>query len=402
MKKTLLMSIALSSMLSASGFNFTNIDTKTEIRYGHLTESASMLGATTNKTDDAISGSFNASTTVNSNIELQTTINFIKNLNDGFAVDSVDRLSELSSVDGQDDIVYIGEAYLSYQPNYDFNFMLGYQSFDLPFLNAFDNRLVKNTFESVLMEYIGIENVYLSGGYINRFAGNYGVAGIESAYKGLYTDVNGEEVGATAFINAQIKYSDMLLLKGYYYNVQNITNVLLAELILTDEISDNFSMSASGMYSNQSELNYSGVEADIISAKGAINYKNTEFSFAYTTTDMEMGKQTHTSIGIAPYYTATQLYSVEDMSISSTAYNVGASFKFSLEADKKENIITSVNYAKFEGKDSIIYDTTVIDFTTKYKYNKDLDFDIIVSSIDYDRFEDYLKVTSFVRANFRF
>ena len=291
----------------------------------------------------ALYGNVNAKYLYNSKIEATVNISYGTNLTNKMGIKSKYNglYSEYNNI--EESYVFFSEAYVSYLLNDDTNIMLGYQSFSIPFFNKDKTTtILKNSFESFVTEYIGISDLYVIGGYINRMAGNSNNGqgyNIQSHYKSLYADAKGQ----TAFVGANYNYSSYLELDAYYYNINRIANVAYGEVkgkYVYEVGEDKFLNNYYVQYAQISELEKSNYYGNVIGVKAALEYNDYNINASYNSSD-SVASNIKITRGLSPYYTTTETFSIEELVGNASA------MKLNLKAKNKGNITydASVVYA---------------------------------------------------------
>jgi len=379
-KKILLLSlIAINTLsLSAMDMSFANVKWKNDIGMAGI----SLYKYDTNKNVSssytaAVYGNVGAEYLYKNNIEFNGKISYGKNLDNQLNINKTANafLSE-NKTQLEEAYVYISEAYVSYLLNEDTNISLGYQSFSIPFYSkSKDSSIVNNSFESIIAEYIGINDLYVVGGYINRMAGNNNNGmgyNIQSNYKSLYEGDN----GATAFLGLEYKYSSSLNANGYYYNINNIADVMYGELIgkynyseetLKLGLINNYYL----QYSKISRAdNYSRYEGSVLGLKTMVGYKNVKINLAYNNAKIGINK-INISRGLSPYYTTTENFNIEDYNSDVMAA------KINLNLENLNNITYDMSavYAKSDLKKELVLEGKLL-----YNYSKSMKLKAIISN----------------------
>ena len=402
--KSIIATLLLSSIsLSATSykdieFNKDNLKIDNNIRFGYLLDRNTINGTSYDNYDFSSGGEINLNYAINSEFEFKSSVYFNKSWNEEFGVAPINLNGELSAYGEGSEYIYIGEAYMSYQPFYDTNVMVGYQSFNMPFFNAHDNRMTKNSFEAIAAEYIGIENMYFSVGYINRMAGKDVVAGtISNSYEYMFNNVN-IEAGRTAFANVGIKVADITT-NLFYSNIDQVTDMYYLTMENTQEFGKNISLDIAGEFSYLSEINKSGYTGMVYGGKGVINYNKYKIGFAYDKSSVNLNDNIYITKGISPYYTTSQLYSIDMIKEDATAYRFTAALESKI---KNKKFTTEFSYSYYISDITFGTEITEIDLLASYNYNDNISLDLFVSDVINENVANTDSLTVFTRINVKF
>ena len=112
---------------------------------------------------------------------------------------------------------------------------LGRQSLDTPHADSDDIRMVPNFFEAYTISNNDIKDVTLSAGYINRMAGWENAVNsrkfidVGETIAANFDDERARESQGIAYASARYEGIENLSLSFWYYNYQDIANVIYAE-----------------------------------------------------------------------------------------------------------------------------------------------------------------------------
>ncbi len=208
--------------------------------------------------------------------------------------------AELSSQDG--DYTELTEAYLNYN-NSGLNIRLGRQVLDTPLADSDDVRMVQNTFEAYVGTY-EISDFTFMGGNIQSWQGaDTGLGYFEdNEDAGKWVDTGPDGVwlaGAT--------YSGALDANAWYYDIskpENATNIVYLDMGSSYEFSKDITLYGSIQYLNESEVDNSGVEAEIYGALVEFEAYGLGFNVAYNKSVDKEGKRSFSGVGGGTLYTS--------------------------------------------------------------------------------------------------
>ncbi len=207
---------------------------------------------------------------------------------------------ELSSESG--DYTEISEAYLNYK-NGGFNLRMGRQLFDTPLADSDDSRMIPNTFEAYLATYER-EHFIFSLGNVQKWQG--AGAGLGYNKKTEEEDSSWVKVGSGGTWFGGINYLDDLGFSAWYYDIPKLENATKASYFDIGSHSDSgdITLHASLQYLHESEVDGSGIEADIYGGLVEFVVHGLGFNLAYNKAKRHEGKRSFSGIGGGSMYTS--------------------------------------------------------------------------------------------------
>jgi hypothetical protein len=277
-----------------------------------------------------------------------------------------DRDGTLLLAPGQEGIEVIGQAYLIGRVVDDVKFRLFRQTFDLPFVNKQDNRMIPNTFEaySLIGRSIGKTDFILS--HISRmktrdssdFEYMSEVAGVPNSSEGL-------TMGGFYY-----SFSEAFSIGAINQYGWNTWNTLYADGKAKWELAKDLGLRISAQYINQQSVGdelAGDFSTSAFGAQVATSYRNALLTVAYTTTDE--GGQTQNPFGGHPSYISLM---IKDFNRAGEgAWLVGLSYDFSRIG--LDGLSASVRYAHGDTPDSGTLaspDQDELDLTVDYRFKK--------------------------------
>ncbi len=189
------------------------------------------------------------------------------NLNDNEVYRGVLAIGD-SPVDAEN-YAALDEYYLRYS-NWDTNVILGAQQVETPWLKAHDIRLTPKKYKGFAVINSSIEKVALHGYYIDKWL-NWTSESWESITSGITGNLNENEgalVGGVVF-----QPSDALKIQGWDYYFNEVLNTLYVLADYEHKISEDYSLSTSLKYFNQTDVGEAMDGAiDTFSAGGNIGF----------------------------------------------------------------------------------------------------------------------------------
>ncbi|HIF52143.1 MAG TPA: outer membrane porin, OprD family [Thiotrichaceae bacterium] len=183
----------------------------------------------------------------------------------------------------------LGQSYVNYKLNDEINFRAYRQSFNLPYLNKQDNRMVPNTHEAFTITGLNaLPKVNFIGGYVSKmktrnsdsFKHLSSIAGATGTNDGLFM------AGARYRIN---KHTNFGAINFYSFNIMNIFYTEANHLI---KITDNIPLKLSAQFTDQRSIgneNIGNFDTRTGGVKASISYRGAVLTAAATITDKHAG-----------------------------------------------------------------------------------------------------------------
>ncbi len=222
--------------------------------------------------------------------------------------------SELSSTEGA--YSELSEAYINYRYQ-DFNFRGGRQTLDTPLADSDDTRMIQNTFEAYMASY-NYAGISMTGGYI------YSWEGID---QGL--DDTWEKIADDGVYLVGANYSDMYEASAYYYNFTKEFNVFYIDAGIAYPIGDNFLLHMIAQYLNESEIDASGIDANIYGGMLEFVAYGLGLNIAYNKADKT--KESFSGLGGGILFTNMDTMILDEIAVDRDAYAVVSGISYSYE-----------------------------------------------------------------------
>jgi len=206
---------------------------------------------------------------------------------------------ELSSSSGS--YTQVSEAYLNYKYK-DLNIRIGRQILDTPLADSDDVRMIPNTFEAYVLTY--------------DFAGFTVTAGNIQKWQGVDTGLDDGWIDAgehgTTF--GGIAYDDKLLEFGiWYYNITDVSNAFYTDVGINYSFGKEYSLHGGIQYLNESELNKSGIEAEIYGVRAEFVAYDIGFNIAYNKSNKKSGRSSFSGIGGGTMFTSMDTMIIDEI-----------------------------------------------------------------------------------------
>ena len=281
---------------------------------------------------------------------------------------------------------------------------LGRQSLDTPHADSDDLRMIPNYFEVYRITNTDIEDVTLSAGFINRMAGWEN--GVDSSEFVKVSETLGVDQKTDGIYYATASYEGIkdLSLSLWYYNYNDIANVIYVEAGYSHEISKNISLVLGLQYDGSQETG-----AALLGKQDAQTYGiSLETNFtdigvtllaAYNQDNGDTGA-TGLSLGGGPFFTSMEDQTLDVLETSGSAWIIGAGYD--LGKIGVDNLTFGVAYGSFKADDSSLYKSREIDAVLEYNFNDKITLSAAYASVDFkvDGMEDYDQFRVIANYNF--
>jgi hypothetical protein len=281
---------------------------------------------------------------------------------------------------------------------------LGRQSLDTPHADSDDIRMIPNYFEVYRITNTDVDDVTLSAGFIHRMAGwENGVDSSEFVEVGETLGVD-QEMDGIYYAAATYEGIKDLSLSLWYYNYNDIANVIYAEAGYSHQLSKNISLILGLQYDGSQETG-----AALLGKQDAQTYGislETDFTeigvtvlAAYNQDNGDTGAM-GLSLGGGPFFTSMEDQTLDVMETAGSAWIIGAGYDLGkLGAD---NFIFGVAYGSFKADDASLYESREIDAVLEYNLNDKITASAAYASVDFkvNGMEDYDQFRVIVNYNF--
>ncbi|MBT8343594.1 MAG: OprD family porin [Sulfurovum sp.] len=310
--------------------------------------------------------------------------------------------NDFFDVDGES-FILLSQAYLDGKWG-NTEIKLGRQSLNTPHSDSDDIRMIPNYFEVYNIINTDVEDVTLSAGFINRMAGwENGVDSSEFVNVGKTLGVD-QHIDGVYYASATYKGIKELSLSLWYYNYQDIANVLYAEAGYSHELSKNISLILGLQYDGSKETG-----AALLGKQDAQTYGiSLETNFtdigvtvlaAYNQDNGDTGAM-GLSLGGGPFFTSMEDQTLDVLETSGSAWIIGTGYDFvKLGID---NLIFGIAYGSFNADDSSLYKSRETDVILEYNFNDKINVSTAYASVDFkvDGMEDYDQFRMLANYNF--
>lgn len=266
--------------------------------------------------------------------------------------------------------ILLSEAYLDGKwGNTEIKF--GRQSLDTPHADSDDIRMIPNYFEVYRITNTDVDDVTLSAGFIHRMAGwENGVDSSKFVQVGETLGVD-QKMDGIYYATATYEGIKDLSLSLWYYNYNDIANVIYVEAGYSHQLSKSVSLILGLQYDGSQETG-----AELLGKQDAQTYGiSVETNFteigvtvlaAYNQDNGDTGGM-GLSLGGGPFFTSMEDQTLDIMKTAGSAWIIGAGYDFGkLSID---NLTFGVAYGSFKADDSSLYESREIDSVLEYTFN---------------------------------
>ncbi|MDP3266534.1 MAG: OprD family outer membrane porin [Sulfuricurvum sp.] len=224
--------------------------------------------------------------------------------------------SDFFDADGKS-FAYLGEAYVDYTAN-DLNIRIGRQLIDTPFVNTDEIRMLPNTFEAAMATYGGIEKTTVTAGFIKRWAGYDSPRGHNDSINEFKKFGETHESTGTYLLGITNERISDLLLQGWFYSIDEVTDIAYADatykILYSDIRSLKFSAQAAHFAEDRDTTDtMTGINGNVIGLAANYEWGMVTLGAAYNEAFNKDGKFIGLGLGGGPYYTSMEEWTIDGM-----------------------------------------------------------------------------------------
>ena len=281
---------------------------------------------------------------------------------------------------------------------------LGRQSLDTPHADSDDLRMIPNYFEVYRVTNRDVDDMMLTAGFINRMAGWENAVDSSEFVKVGKTLGAGKKMDGIYYASASYEGIKDLSLSLWYYNYNNVANVIYAEAGYAHEFSNNISLVLGLQYDGSKETGDS-----LLGKQDARTYGiSLETSFtdigvtvlaAYNKDNGDTGAM-GLSLGGGPFFTSMEDQTLDALETSGRAWVIGAGYDFGkLGVD---DLTFGVAYGSFKADDASLYESSETDAVLEYNFSDKVSVTAAYASVDFKvrGMEDYKQFRVIANYNF--
>lgn len=263
---------------------------------------------------------------------------------------------------------------------------LGRQILDTPHTDSDDLRMIPNYFEAYTITNIDINNLTLTAGFINRMAGWENGVDASKFVKIYETLGSSNEMDGIAYAAAIYEAIEDLTLSLWYYNYNNIANVIYAEAGYTYTFSKDRSLTFGLQYDGSNEtgdalLGEQDANTYGVSVEFAAEDIGLHILSAYDRDDGKTGA-TGLSLGGGPFFTSMENQTLDAIGAAGEAWVAGIGYHF--DAIGIDNLVAGIAYGHFEAEKDSLYESEEIDIVIEYSWNEKLTLTAAFASVSFD------------------
>ncbi len=338
--------------------------TKGQIRAGYINFSEEGIP---NTTAYALAGHFHFNTQRWNGLMMGVEAYTVLNL--GNQQNNISLNNDFFDVNGKS-FILLSEAYLDGKWG-NTEIKLGRQSLDTPHADSDDIRMIPNYFEVYRITNTDVDDVTLSAGFIHRMAGWEN--GVDSSKFVQVAETLGIDQKMDVIYYAAATYEGIkdLSLSLWYYNYNDIANVIYAEAGYSHQLSKSVSLILGLQYDGSQETG-----AELLGKQDAQTYGiSVETNFteigvtvlaAYNQDNGDTGGM-GLSLGGGPFFTSMEDQTLDIMETAGSAWIIGAGYDFGKQGI--DNLTFGVAYGSFKADDSSLYESREIDSVLEYTFN---------------------------------
>jgi len=280
---------------------------------------------------------------------------------------------------------------------------LGRQSLDTPHADSDDIRMMPNYFEAYTITNTDIDNLTLSAGLIDKMAGWENAVNAQQ-FVNIGETLGAEHIDSIFYAAASYEGIKDLSLSLWYYNYNDIANVLYAEAGYSYTFSKDATLTLGLQYDGSTEtaaalLGKQDANTYGISMELALEEIGVNILAAYNQDNGETGAM-GLSLGGGPFFTSMEDQTLDALGTAGKAWTVGAGFHFS--AIGIEGLLAGVAYGNFKADDASLYESSEIDAVIDYSFNDKITVTAAFASVDFKAagMENYDQIRVIANYNF--
>lgn len=281
---------------------------------------------------------------------------------------------------------------------------LGRQILDTPHADSDDIRMMPNYFEAYTFTNTDIENTTLSAGLITKMAGWEN--GVDSGEFVKISETLETDKSIDGVYYAAVAYEGVkdLSLSLWYYNYNDIANVIYAEIGYEHKVFENTMMTLGLQFDGSQETG-----AALLGKQDAQTYGiSIETSFedlgitvlaAYNQDNGDTGAM-GLSLGGGAFFTSMEDQTLDALGTSGSAWVIGAGYDFNNIGI--DGLIFGLAYGNFEADDATLYHASEVDAILEYQWDEKISATAAYTSIEHKvaHFQDYSQLR--IMANYNF
>ena len=286
--------------------------------------------------------------------------------------------------DNKKSFILISQAYLNWK-TCNTEIKLGRQLLDTPHADSDDIRMMPNYFEAYTITNTDIDNLTLTAGFINKMAGwENGVNSAEFIDVSETLGVN-QNIDGIYYASASYEGIKNISLNLWYYNYNDIANIIYAEVGYTYSLFKNSSITMGLQFDSSHEtgmalLGEQDAQTYGISLEAVFTDMGITVLTAYNQDNGETGA-TSLSLGGGSFFTSMEDQTLDAIGSSGKAWIIGTAYSF--EHIGIEGLNVGVAYGNFEADDDSLYKSSEVDAIAEYSTNDKFSLTVAFASVDF-------------------
>jgi len=263
---------------------------------------------------------------------------------------------------------------------------LGRQILDTPHADSDDIRMIPNYFEAYTITNTDIDDLVLSAGFINRMAGWENGIDASKFVKIRETLGSSDDMDGITYASALYEGIEDLTLSLWYYNYDDVANVLYAEAGYTYAVSKDRSLIFGIQYDGSKETGRALLgEQDAGTYGVSIEFAAEDIGLhilsAYNRDDGNTGAA-GLSLGGGPFFTSMEDQTLDAIGSAGEAWMIGAGYHF--EAIGIDGLVTGIAYGHFESEENGRYESRETDIVIDYSWSEALSLTAAFATVSFD------------------
>jgi len=285
----------------------------------------------------------------------------------------------------RDGFAQVTEAYLEGKWG-ETEIKLGRKLLHTPHADSDDIRMIPNYFEAYTVTNESVENLTLGAGYLTKMAGWEN--GIDAQkFINIGETLGTSDINGIFYASAEYEGIKNVSLSLWYYNYQDIADILYAELGYEKTLNDYASLTLGLQYdasqeSGTAKLGTQDAQTYGLSMELASEAIGVHILAAYNKDTGSTGA-TGLSLGGGAFFTSMEDQTLDAVSAAGKAWIVGAGYHFSAMGISGLN--AGVAFGKFTANDASLYTSEEVDVVVEYEINAQFSFTLAYADIDFSK-----------------
>lgn len=282
-----------------------------------------------------------------------------------------------------DSFAQVTEAYLDGKWG-ETDIKLGRQLLDTPHADSDDIRMIPNYFESYTMTNENIENLTLGAGYLRKMAGWENSVDTQK-FVNIGETLGTSNIDGVFYASAIYEGIKDVSLSLWYYNYQDIADVVYAELGYEKTFNPDASLTLGLQYdgtqeSGSAKLGTQDAQTYGLSMELTSETIGVHLLAAYNKDTGSTGA-TGLNLGGGPFFTSMEDQTLDAIGASGEAWIIGADYAFSTLGI--DGLDAGVAFGKFTADDNSLYTSEEVDVVVEYAINNQFSLTLAYADVDF-------------------